>query len=289
MNLKMEALNNNNTWEITELPQGRKAIGSKWGFKTKYKSNGELERFKARLVAKGFNQKEGIDYEETFSPVIKIITVRCLLTVDVSNKWPVYQLDINNAFLYGELEESVYMKLPEVYVDDIIITGNNEYEINNFKKYLSSKFKIKDLGKLKYFFRVEVLETDNDLCLNQRKYCMELLLEYGMLACKPAKAHILDQSKKKKDKNEFDSALSNITCYQKIVGKLIYLTLTRPDIAYVVHCLSQFMYAPCQSHLKLAFHVLRKSVTRYVVYMGSNLVSWKSKKQYVLAKSSAEA
>ncbi|GKC50812.1 ribonuclease H-like domain-containing protein [Tanacetum coccineum] len=118
---------------------------------------------------------------------------------------------------------------------------------------------------------------------------MELLLEYGILACKPAKAPILDQSKKKKDKNESDSALSNITCYQKIVGKLIYLTLTRPDIAHVVHCLSQFMYAPCQSHLKLAFHVLRKSVTGYVVYMGSNLVSWKSKKQYVLAKSSAEA
>ncbi|GKC07245.1 ribonuclease H-like domain-containing protein, partial [Tanacetum coccineum] len=138
-------------YESEDLPKGRKAIGSKWIFKVKYKSSVEVERFKAR----------------------------CLLIVAVSNKWPIYQLDINNAFLY-------------VYVDFIIITGNNEIEINNFKKYLSSKFKIKDLGKLKYFLGIEVLETDNGLCLNHGSYCTKLLSEYGMLACKPAKAPIPD-------------------------------------------------------------------------------------------------
>ncbi|GKB58671.1 ribonuclease H-like domain-containing protein [Tanacetum coccineum] len=232
MNQEMEAFNKNNTWEITDLPKGRKVIGSKWIFKVKYKSDGDVERFKAKLVAKGFGQKEGIDYEETFSHVVKIVTIGCLLTMAVSNRWHVYQLDVNNAFLYGELAEDMYMHLPEGYF------------------------------------------TDND--------------------------------------------------NKKIMGKLIYLTITRPDITFDVHNLSQFMHAPCQSHLKLAFHVLRylkgspgtgisfkhcndlslsayvnsdwakwkitqKSVIGYVVYMGMNLVSWKSKKHYVIAKSSAKS
>lgn len=117
----MEALYRNNTWEITNLPKGRKAIGCRWIYKIKYKSNGDIERYKARLVAKGYNQREGIDYEETFSPVAIVVTVRVVITLAVNNSWPLYQLDINNAFLYGNLSESVYMCQPEGYhsKDDI--------------------------------------------------------------------------------------------------------------------------------------------------------------------------
>ncbi|GKE56844.1 ribonuclease H-like domain-containing protein, partial [Tanacetum coccineum] len=89
--------------------------GSKWVYKIKYKFNGEIERYKARLVAKGFNQKEGIDFDETFSPVVKSVTVRCLINLVVQNSWPLYQLDINNAFLYGDLDETIYMTLPDGY------------------------------------------------------------------------------------------------------------------------------------------------------------------------------
>ncbi|GKB56460.1 ribonuclease H-like domain-containing protein [Tanacetum coccineum] len=105
----------NDTWEICDLPKDRKSIGGKWVFKIKYKLNGKIERYKARYVVKEYNQKEGIDFDETFSPVVKIVTVRGLINMVVQNNWSLFQLDINNAFLYGELDETVYMDLPEVY------------------------------------------------------------------------------------------------------------------------------------------------------------------------------
>ncbi|GJY13628.1 ribonuclease H-like domain-containing protein [Tanacetum coccineum] len=386
MNLEMSALLENDTWDLVELPKGRKALSSKWVWKLKFKSSGEIERYKARLVAMGCAQKEGVDYEETFSPVVKMVTIRCLVNLAVNQSWPIFQLDINNAFLYGDLEETVYMKPPQgfypgddnivcrlkksiyglkqaprqwnakltsvlvengfcqsksdyslytksvgdvflallVYVDDIIVTGNNAVEIDKFKVFLKGKFKIKDLGKLKYFLGIEVVDTKSGISLNQRKYVLDLLSEYGMLACKPSKTPLMSKLSISNEPTAKDPLLVNIVDYQKLMGKLIYLTNTRPDISYVVHCLSQFMHSPLNSHLKIAFKILRylkgspglgihfskesgmslkaysdadwakcvvtrKSVTGYYVFINDNLISWKSKKQNTLSKSSAEA
>ncbi|GKD41948.1 ribonuclease H-like domain-containing protein [Tanacetum coccineum] len=112
MNEEMSALYENATWELVDLPAGRKPIGSKWVYKIKLKSTGDVERYKERVVAKGFNQKEGIDYEETFSPVVKMGTVRCLINLAVQQDWKLFQMDVNNAFLYGTLNEEVYMLPP---------------------------------------------------------------------------------------------------------------------------------------------------------------------------------
>ncbi|GJV85199.1 ribonuclease H-like domain-containing protein [Tanacetum coccineum] len=107
MNNEMEALFRNKTWVLVDLPPNRKTIRCKWLWKIKYKFTSEIEMYKARFVAKGFSQRDGIDFEETFSPVVKIVTIRCVISLAIHNNWPLFQLDVNNAFLYGDLHEDV--------------------------------------------------------------------------------------------------------------------------------------------------------------------------------------
>jgi len=112
MQAEIQALESNHTWILTELPPGKIPIGCKWVYRIKYKPDGNIERYKARLVAKGYTQQFGIDYLDTFSPVARMTTIRTLLAISVVQGWYLHQLDINNAFLHGDLEEEVYMVLP---------------------------------------------------------------------------------------------------------------------------------------------------------------------------------
>ncbi|KAM1823768.1 hypothetical protein FF1_025765 [Malus domestica] len=115
MDEEIEAIEKNETWELTVLPKGHKAIGVKWVYKTKKNANGEVERYKARLVAKGYSQRAGIDYDEVFAPVARLETIRLLISLAAQNKWKIQQMDVKSAFLNGVLEEEVYIQQPSGY------------------------------------------------------------------------------------------------------------------------------------------------------------------------------
>ncbi|CAJ2648060.1 unnamed protein product [Trifolium pratense] len=383
MEAELKALAQNKTWIFVDAPPNIKPIGSRWVYKVKHKADGTIERYKARLVAKGYNQVEGIDFFETFSPVAKITTVRTLIALAAINSWHLHQLDVNNAFLHGDLHEDVYMSIPQgvkhnrpnqvckllkslyglkqasrkwyekltgvliehgyhqslsdhslftfqngthftallVYVDDIILAGNSLDEFQRIKQLLDSQFKIKDLGQLKYFLGIEVAHSKTGITICQRKYCLDLLLDTGLLGAKPAKTPLDTSVKLHQDTA---SPYADIAGYRRLVGKLLYLTTTRPDIAFVTQQLSQFLSAPTQTHYDTACRVVRylknspgrgllfrrdsqlhllgftdadwagcldtrRSTSGYCFFLGNSLISWRAKKQHTVSRSSSEA
>ncbi|XP_058746532.1 uncharacterized mitochondrial protein AtMg00810-like [Vicia villosa] len=343
MQLELNSLNHNHTWDLLDLPPNASPIGSKWVFKIKRHADGSVERFKARL-------------------------------------W--HKLDVNNAFLHGDLHEAIYMKLPHgvlsskvgqvcklnkslyglkqasrqwfeklttflqsqgfihahadhtlltkidsssftailMYVDDIILAETSLSMINTLKKALDNTFHIKDLGQLKFFLGLEVARSTKGITLCQRKYCLELLHDAGLAGCKPVSTPLDASSRLHQDDG---SSFSDVTAYRRLVGRHLFLTTTRPDIAFATQQLSQFMSAPTESHYKVALRVLcylkqspargiflsqaldlqlsgfsdadwggcvdtRRSISGYCFFIGQSLVSWKAKKQLTVSCYSVE-
>lgn len=207
-----------------------------------------------------------------------------------------------------------------IYVDDLVITENDQVGMEHLKQHLGKEFDIKDLGNLKYFLGIEIARSLKGLFLSQRKYVLNLLKETGKTGSKLANIP-MDFSQKVTNNNE---SLEDVNRFQRLVGKLIYLTITRPDISYAVSYVSQFMQKPMKGHLELINQILRylksapgrgilmqnhghvnivgytdadwvgspldrKSTTGFCMFVGGNAVMWKSKKQAVVARSSAEA
>jgi hypothetical protein len=299
------------------------------------------------------------------------------------NSWHLHQLDVNNAFLHGDLHEDVYMSIQQgvhhskptqvckllksmyglkqtsrkwyekltgvligqgyhqsisdhslftlkqdnmftallVYVDDIILAGNSLNEFQRIKELLDTEFKIKDLGQLKYFLGIEVAHSKTGVTICQRKYCLDLLHDTGLLGAKPAKTHLDNSVKLHQDDTP---PYEDIAGYRRLVGKLLYLTTTRPDIAFVTQQLSQFLSSPTQTHYDTACRVVRylkgspgrgllfrrdaqlqllgftdadwagcldtrRSTSGYCFFLGSSLISWRAKKQHTVSRSSSEA
>ncbi|GJU03398.1 putative RNA-directed DNA polymerase [Tanacetum coccineum] len=291
MRKEIHALEQNGTWTLEQLTKGKKAIDLKWVYKIKFKPNGEVERYKARLVAKGFTQREGVDYHDTFEPVAKLVTLRTLLAIAVKRRWGIKQLDVNNAFLHGDLEEEVYMRITQrfltkdetrvcklkrliydlkqasrnwyhkftkslvglgykqskanhslfiykngdiyvaslIYVDDVILVGNDTKWIERTKTHLDKEFSIKDLGSLKYFLGIEVARTSEGLVLSQHKYTLDILQDSGLQGCRPSSFPM--EPNLKLDNGEEEEKI-DASRYRRLVGRLLYLQVTRLDTAY---------------------------------------------------------
>lgn len=203
----------------------------------------------------------------------------------------------------------------------MVVTGDDQDEIESLQRHLASEFEMKQLGDLKYFLGIEVARSKNGIFLSQRKYILDLLTETGMLGCKPANTPIEQNHKLFHCLNATSTDKAR---YQRLVGKLIYLSHTRPDIAYSMCVVSQFMHDPRKPHMDAVERILRylksapgkgllftknnhlkvegytdadwagsaddrKSTLGYFTFVGGNLVTWRSKKQPVVARSSAEA
>ncbi|MCH80374.1 copia-type polyprotein, partial [Trifolium medium] len=386
MDMEIESIEKNNTWELTSLPTGSNVIGVKWIYKTKYNEKGQIEKYKARLVAKGYTQRYGIDYNEVFAPVARWDTIRTVLALAASKGWNVFQLDVKSAFLHGELTEDIYVEQPlgyqkgdgsrvyklkkalyglkqaprawyskiesyfnsekfekcpsehtlfvkqdsdndilivSIYVDDLIYTGSNKQMITNFKESMQRKFAMTDLGKMRYFLGIEVSQTNEGIFIHQLKYATELLARFGMDNCNTVCSPIVTGCKLVK--NEGGKA-SDAKVYKQMVGSLMYLLATRPDLAFSVCLVARFMERPTEMHVAAIKRIMRylkgttglgimykredsealqlkawsdsdyagdlddrKSTSGYVFKLGSGAISWSSKKQPIVTLSTTEA
>ena len=165
MNDEVKSLHENNTWELVNLPSGVKAISSRWVMRVKLRADGEIERYKARLVAKGYNQKEGIDYNETFSPVARFNTIRSVLSVTANEGLSIAQFDVKTAFLNGDLEEDIYMIQPDGYSDGtpkVCKLKKSLYGLKQSPRCWNKRF-------LNFMSSVGLIESNADPCLFVRK------------------------------------------------------------------------------------------------------------------------
>nr|CAN67317.1 hypothetical protein VITISV_019719 [Vitis vinifera] len=318
---EMTALHSNGTWDLVVLPPGKSTVGCRWVYAVKVGPDGQVDRLKARLVAKGYTQVYGSDYGDTFSPVAKIASVRLLLSMAAMCSWPLYQLDIKNAFLHGDLAEEVYMEQPPGFVaqgesglvcrlrrslyglkqsprawfsrfssvvqEFGMLRSSDQDGIQKLKQHLFTHFQTKDLGKLKYFLGIEIAQSSSGVVLSQRKYALDILEETGMLDCKPVDTPMDPNVKLVPGQGE---PLGDPGRYRRLVGKLNYLTITRPDISFPVSVNRGHTQVVGYTDADWAGSPTdRRSTSGYCVFIGGNLISWKSKKQDVVARSSAEA
>nr|GEW72089.1 putative ribonuclease H-like domain-containing protein [Tanacetum cinerariifolium] len=347
-------------WVLVDLPKGKRAIGSKWVFRNKKDERGIVIRNKARLVSQGHTQEEGIDYGEVFSLVVRIEAIRLFLAYASFMGFMVYQMDVKSAFFYGTIEEEALYRLHQapkawyetlvnyllengfqrgkidqtlfikkqkgdillvqVYIDDIIFGSTNKDLCKAFKKLMKDKFQMSSMGELTFFLGLQVKKKQDEIFINQDKHVAEILRKFGITDGKLASTSIDTEKPLLKDPDGEDM---DVHTYRPIIGSLMYLTSSRPDIMFAVCACAHFQVTPKASHLyavKRIFRYLkgkphlgfwypkdspfnlvaysdsdyagasldRKSTTRGCQFLRCRLISWQCKKQTTVATSSTE-
>ncbi|RVW32142.1 Retrovirus-related Pol polyprotein from transposon RE1 [Vitis vinifera] len=280
---EMAALHSNGTWDLVVLPSGKSTVGCRWVYAVKVGPDGQVDRLKARLVAKGYTQLDiknvflhGDLAEEVYMEQPPGFVAQgesglvCRLRrslyglkqsprawfsrfSSVVQEFGMLRSTADHSVFYhhNSLGQCIYLV---VYVDDIIITGSDQDGIQKLKQHLFTHFQTKDLGKLKYFLGIEIAQSSSGVVLSQRKYALDILEETGMLDCKPVDTPMDPNVKLVPGQGE---PLGDPGRYRRLVGKLNYLTITRPDISFPVSVVSQFLQSPCDSHWDAVIRILR--------------------------------
>ncbi|KAJ9535705.1 LOW QUALITY PROTEIN: hypothetical protein OSB04_un001143 [Centaurea solstitialis] len=370
--------------DLVDLPSGHRAIGTKWIFRNKKDERGKVIKNKARLVAQGYTQEEGIDYDEVFAPVARIEAIRLFLAYASFKNFKVYQMDVKSAFLYGKIEEEVYVCQPpgfedlrypdrvyklnkalyglhqaprawydtlstylleneftrgvidktlfikrekqkillvQIYVDDIIFGSTKSSMCTEFEDLMHKKFKMSAMGELTFFLGLQVAQKENGIFIHQSKYVKDILHKFGFSDVKPASTPMETHKHLTVDP---EGQEVDVHHYRSMIGSLMYLTASRPDIMFVVCVCARFQVQPKDSHLQAVKRIFRylkghskfglwyphdspfdliaytdsdygganmdrKSTTGGCQFLGSRLVSWQCKKQTSVSTSTAEA
>ena len=371
-------------WVLCDLPDGKRVIGTRWVFRIKRDERGNVIKNKARLVAQGYRQEEGVDYDEVFAPVARIEAIRLFLAFASYMGFPVYQMDVKSAFLYGTISEEVYVKQPpgfedpahpnkvykvikalyglhqaprawyerlsnfllqhgyrrgaidktlfikrdkkdimlvQVYVDDIIFGATKKSMVKEFEDLMQKEFQMSSMGELTFFLGLQVRQTRDGIFINQEKYVADILKRFDLPNLRPATTPIDNNKPLGKDE---DGQAVDVKLYRSMIGCLMYLTASRPDIMFAVCLCARFQVTPKVSHMyavKRIFRYLkhqpklglwypkespfhleafsdsdyagdnydRRSTSGGCQYLGRRLVSWQCKKQTIAATSSTEA
>lgn len=377
----------NKTWDTdtTQPPPGVHLVDSKWVFKVKRNADGSIKKFKARLVARGFTQREGVDFTETYAPVVKFNTLRAILALAAKLDLHVHQMDVITAFLNGDLDVEIWMRLPggvaddvvklrrslyglkqsprlwnrvldsflqdlgfsvseydtalyikrmdnekvlivAVYVDDLTIFASDLHDLLNLKSALAKRFKMEDMGEISFLLGLQITRdrSKRQITIGQQKYVNDMIHKFNLNGMRPSRVPMDPNLHLTLDGQPLDAP--GIKEYQSIIGTLMYLMLgTRPDLAYSVSRLSQFLAAPTAAHMTAAKKVCayahttasislvfgdggednnlvaysdadyarctdtRRSTSGYVFMLNGAAISWKSQRQKSTALSTAEA
>ncbi|GJW67200.1 putative ribonuclease H-like domain-containing protein [Tanacetum coccineum] len=304
-------------WILVDLPYGKKAIGTKWVYRNKKDERGVVVRNKARLVAQGHRQEEGIDYDEVFAPVARLEAIRIFLAFASYMGFIVYQMDVKSAFLYGKIDEEVYVSQPpgfldpkypekvykvvkalyglhqaprawyatlstfllkngyrrgtidktlflkkdkhdiilvQVYVDDIIFGSTKKSWCDEFEALMKSRFQMSSMGELTFFLGLQVKQKPDGIFISQDKYVAEILKKFDFASVKTASTPIETQKPLVKDEEANDV---DVHLYRSMIGSLMYVTASRPDIMFAVCACSRFQVTPKTSHLSAVKRIFR--------------------------------
>ncbi|GJW86756.1 putative ribonuclease H-like domain-containing protein [Tanacetum coccineum] len=297
---RMTKISDEHVMTLVDLPNGKRSIGTKWVFRNKKDERGIVVRNKARLVAQGYTQEEGIDYDEVFAPVARIEAIRLFLAYASFMGFIVYQMDVKSAFLYGTIEEEVYVCQPpsfedphfpdkvykvekalyglhqaprawyetlstyliengfrrgtidktlfikkdkgdillvQVYVDDIIFGSTKKSLCDEFKGLMHKRFQMSSIGELTFFLGLQVQQKKDGIFISQDKYVAEILKKFDFATVKTASTPMEPNKALVKDE-EADNV--DVHLYRSMIGSLMYLTASRPDIMFAMYNIRQF-------------------------------------------------